>query len=346
MQFVQSYSFEIQLFLIVFFLLSVNYITNKILNLLKKKFKKTKNIWDDILIKAARKPLKIIIYALTISFFIEWINRKLGIKFIDDVKPVRNVFIVFASALFVLRFIKQFELQFAKKHQDDKEKITTINAITNLLKVSVFITAGLILMQSFGINISGVLAFGGVSGIAIGFAAKDLLANFFGAIMIYLDKPFKIGDWVRSPDREIEGTVENIGWRQTRIRKFDQRPIYVPNSVFSTIVVENPSRMTHRRIYENIGVKYKDFPQLNNISAEVKSYLKSSKRIDAKQTIIVNFNNFAGSSLEIMIYCFTHEINWVKFHAIKQEILLDIGNIIEKNNASIAFPTITLDKAS
>ena len=90
-------------------------------------------------------------------------------------------------------------------------------------------------MQTLGFSVSGVMAFGGIGGIAIGFAAKDLLANFFGALTIYLDRPFSEGDWIRSPDREIEGIVENIGWRLTVIRSFDKRPIYVPNSVFASI---------------------------------------------------------------------------------------------------------------
>ena len=104
-------------------------------------------------------------------------------------------------------------------------------------------------MQALGYSISGVLAFGGIGGIAVGFAAKDLLANFFGGLMIYLDRPFSVGDWIRSPDKNIEGTVEEIGWRLTRIRTFDKRPLYVPNSTFTQISVENPSRMLNRRIY-------------------------------------------------------------------------------------------------
>ena len=93
------------------------------------------------------------------------------------------------------------------------------------------------------------------------FAAKDLLANFFGGLTIYLDRPFAVGDWIRSPDREIEGTVERIGWRLTLIRTFDKRPLYIPNAVFTTIAVENPSRMHNRRIYETIGIRYDDAPE-------------------------------------------------------------------------------------
>ena len=134
----------------------------------------------------------------------------------------------------------------------------TVRATAKLVRIVLWVVAGLMILQSVGVSISGLLAFGGIGGIAVGFAAKDLLANFFGGLMIYLDRPFNVGDWVRSPDREIEGTVENIGWRLTTIRSFSKRPIYVPNSMFSSIAVENPSRMANRRIYETIGLRYSD----------------------------------------------------------------------------------------
>ena len=107
----------------------------------------------------------------------------------------------------------------------------------------------------------------------MGFAAKDLLANFFGGMMIYMDRPFSVGEWIRSPDKEIEGTVEDIGWRLTRIRTFDKRPLYIPNSVFANISVENPSRMTSRRIYETVGIRYDDIDKMDLIVAQVKGML-------------------------------------------------------------------------
>ena len=106
--------------------------------------------------------------------------------------------------------------------------------MAKLLRLSVAITAFLVIIQTLGYSVSGLLAFGGVGGLAVGFAAKDLLANFFfGGLMIHLDRPFTIGDWISSTDREIEGVVENIGWRLTIIRAFDKRPIYIPNSLFT-----------------------------------------------------------------------------------------------------------------
>ena len=204
----------------------------------------------------------------------------------------------------------------------------------------------MVALQSLGYSISGVLAFGGVGGIAVGFAARDLLANFFGGLMIYMDRPFNVGEWIRSPDKEIEGTVEKIGWRLTTIRTFDKRPLYVPNSLFNNISVENPSRMLNRRIKETIGIRYDDLSKMKKIIDDVKKMLKEHPEIDKNKTLIVNFNEFAPSSLDFFVYTFTKTTDWVHYHEIKQEIMLSIINIIESNGAECAFPTSTLHISS
>jgi MscS family membrane protein len=150
---------------------------------------------------------------------------------------------------------------------------------------------------------------------------------------------------VRSPDKEIEGTVEQIGWRLTKIRTFDQRPLYVPNSVFTSISVENPSRMENRRIYETIGIRYADFDKMAAIVSDVKKMLLNHPEIDTGKTLIVNFNSYAPSSLDFFIYTFTKVTEWVRFHEIKQDVLLKIGEIIGGHGAEIAFPTSTVHLA-
>ncbi|MCL4138738.1 UNVERIFIED_CONTAM: hypothetical protein GTU68_058796 [Idotea baltica] len=220
---------------------------------------------------------------------------------------------------------------------------TTVRAIGKLLRASVIISALLIAMQVFGYSISGLLAFGGIGGLAIGFASKDLLANFFGGLMLYLDRPFKVGDWVRSPDKEIEGTVEDIGWRLTRIRTFDKRPLYIPNSVFNSISVENPSRMLNRRIYETVGIRYDDIDKMAVIVEDVRNMLRAHEAIDQNQTLIVNFNAFSASSVDFFIYTFTKTTNWIQFHEIKQDVLLKMSEIISDHRAEIAFPTTTVN---
>lgn len=151
-----------------------------------------------------------------------------------------------------------------------------------------------------------------------------------------------MGDWIRSPDREIEGTVEDIGWRQTTIRTFDKRPLYVPNAMFTTMSVENPSRMLNRRIYETIGIRYDDASKVAQIVDAVRSMLREHPEIDSDQTLIVNFNHFGPSSLDFFAYTFTRTTNWIQFHEVKEAALLKILDIIDSHGAEIAFPTQTL----
>ncbi|MDP2197394.1 MAG: mechanosensitive ion channel, partial [Sulfurimicrobium sp.] len=116
----------------------------------------------------------------------------------------------------------------------------------------------------------------------------------------------------------------------------------VPNSVFSTIAIENPSRMTNRRIHETIGIRYADFKAMERITSEVKAMLMTHPEIDSTLTLMVNFNRYGASSLDFFVYTFTKTTNWARFHEVKQDVLLKIGQIIENNNAEIAFPTSTV----
>lgn len=148
--------------------------------------------------------------------------------------------------------------------------------------------------------------------------------------MLYFDRPFSIGDWIRSPDRNIEGTVAEIGWRITRINTFDHRPLYVPNSVFSSISVENPGRMTNRRIKTVIGLRYEDADKIGLIVDAIRNMLQAHSDIDQKQTLLVYFNEFADSSLNIMVYCFTKTTVWQEWLAVQQDVYLKIIAIVQK----------------
>jgi|TARA_B100002003_G_scaffold250074_1_gene288175 MscS family membrane protein len=328
----------ILVFSIVLTTMILNYIVRKFLDGVLKRVEQTKTVWDDALFHAARRPIAWLIWALGIAWAAEVIASKTNTGLAEIVEPVRYVAVVSLIALFLTRFIRELETRFIARGSD----ITTATALGKLLRISVLITAALSVLQTLGVSVSGILAFGGVGGIAVGFAAKDLLANFFGGLMIYLDRPFAVGDWIRSPDREIEGTVVDIGWRLTEIRTFDQRPLYVPNSVFATIALENPSRMRNRRIYETIGVRYDDVSGVEAIVNDVRTMLENHPDIAQNRTLIVNLNAFSDSSIDFFIYTFTKTTNWVEFHGIKERVLLEIVRIIESHGAEFAFPTSTI----
>jgi MscS family membrane protein len=333
-----------QVFIVVFLTLLMNFIAKKVLNRLHAKLTKTRTPWDDALIDALRKPLAVLIWILGFTMATEILDKHAPSVLFEAVGPARDIGIIVCGIWFLMRFITRAEHNFLQYRTSQGMEVdqTTINAMAKLLRASALITGGLIILQTLGFSISGVLAFGGIGGIAIGFASKDLLANFFGALMIYFDRPFVVGEWIRSPDRNIEGTVEHIGWRLTRIRTFDQRPLYVPNATFTSIAVENPSRMTHRRIHETVGVRYNDAEKVAAIVQDVKKMLLTHPDIDQTQTIIVNFDKFAPSSLDFFIYTFTRTTQWVRYHEVKEDVLLKVIDIIASNDAEIAFPTSTI----
>lgn len=336
-----------KIFVITFITAFANYVSSRLLQHMLSKCEATPTPWDNALFYALRRPFGMFIWVMGL-----YIAARVAYRFEGEVPQdvsvllhqMRDVLLVICFAWFAMLFIRSVERDVLQEHRFDSIKLdhTTLGAITKLLRITVVITATLMGMQTLGLSISGVLAFGGIGGIAVGFAAKDMLANFFGALMIYFDRPFKVGDWVRSPDRNIEGTVEDIGWRLTKIRTFDKRPLYVPNSAFTTIAIENPSRMTNRRIYEYIGVRYDDVAALDAITTEVKKMLQEHEEIDTCQTLIVNVDRFGASSVDFFIYAFTKTTNWIKFHEIKQDVMLHIERIIAQHDAQIAFPTRTL----
>lgn len=226
--------------------------------------------------------------------------------------------------------------------ESNKRDETTVQALSKVVRIIIFIIGAMTILQTLGLSLSGLLTFGGVGGLIAGLAAKDLLSNFFGGMMIYLDRPFKVNDWIRSPDRSIEGTVEKIGWRMTVIRTFDRRPLYVPNAIFSNIVVENPSRMLNRQIYETIGLRYQDANKVNEIIEEVREMVTNHPGIDERQTVIVNFDTFGDSSLNFFIYALTKTVAWVRFHEVKQDVLLKALDIVHKHGADVALPAQAL----
>ena len=333
---------------IVLMALLVSQIARMIYNQLGKLAQRTHTPWDEALIGAARRPTHLLIGIVALA----GIARVLQAQWPEwdvasEILQARDVGIVLAVAWFGWKFAQLLTSSTIDRGRMDGQEfdVTTVFALSKLSRLLIFVVAAITVAHTLGFNVGALLALGGVGGIAVGLAAKDLLANFFGGLTIYLDRPFSVGDWIRSPDKSIEGTVEYISWRHTRIRAFNKNPIYVPNAVFTTIVVENPSRMSHRRLKETVGVRYDDFAQVEAIVADIKAMLQNHKDIDTTQTLIVNFNAYAASSLDIMIYTFTHTRNWVEYHGIKQNVLLEVGRIIERHGAEFAFPTQTLHMA-
>lgn len=192
-------------------------------------------------------------------------------------------------------------------------------------------------IQNLGYSISGLLASLGIGGLAVALAAKDTLSNIFGSMMIILDRPFHIGDWIKAGD--MEGTVEEIGFRSTKIRTFAKTLITVPNNIIANLSVDNISRMPKRRIKLTVGVTYETSPEQMRLAVEaIRNLLRTHPAID-QDFFLVNFTEFSASSLDILVYCFTKTTVWGEYLDAREDVCLQIMDILEAHGMEIAFPS-------
>ena len=298
----------------------------------------TKTQIDDHLIRAISAPLKVLIWYGWLYFSLRELTSEIqSLGQIVSYISITPVFILTWGILRLISSVENFMLE--SEGSFDKDSVRLFARLMKILFVFAIILG---VAQFYGYAISSILTLGGVGGIVVGFAAKDMLANVFGGLMIQMDKPFSTGDWIRTSDRSIEGVVEKIGWRMTRIRTFSKNPVYVPNGIFATIPIETPSRMTNRQVYEVIGIRYDDIAQMDSIIEKVHELLKNNKHIDHEQAYRVYFDVFNASSLDFVIWAFSSLTDAGEFKKMKGKLLLDIAQIIADHKAEIAYPTQTL----
>lgn len=224
------------------------------------------------------------------------------------------------------------------------EKMLTsmmVQWIFKVLKVLVVFIGGAVILEVWGIEVGPLLAGLGLFGAAVALGAQDLFKNLIGGMTIIAEKRFHIGDWIMV-DGVVEGTVEDIGFRSTKVRRFDKAPVHVPNAQLSDAAVTNFTRMSHRRIYWMIGVEYRTTTeQLKTIRDGIVKYLDDRGDIfDLDVTNFVRVDSFGASSIDIMVYCFTKTTVWGEWLEIKENLAFEIKKIVEKDaKTGFAFPS-------
>jgi MscS family membrane protein len=213
------------------------------------------------------------------------------------------------------------------------------------LKVAVIFLGGAVILEVWGIQVGPLLAGLGLFGAAIALGAQDLFKNLIGGLTIIAEKRFQPGEWIRV-EGIVEGTVEDIGFRSTKVRRFDKAPVHVPNSQLSDAAIINFSRMTHRRIYWKVGVVYSTtIDQLRIIRDGITEFITSSDDFESPENVstFVHVDTFSDSSIDIMVYCFTKTTNWGEWLEIKEKLAFSIKEIVEdKAGTSFAFPSTSI----
>lgn len=212
--------------------------------------------------------------------------------------------------------------------------------VRKTLRGFIIVITGIMVTQNLGYSTSGLLASLGIGGMALALASKDTLANVFGSLMIIFDRPFKLGDQVVAGT--MEGTVEEVGFRSTKIRTPAKTLISVPNSIIANMPLDNVSRMPRRRIRLNVGLTYATSPaRLREAVAAIRAMLGSHPEIDP-QGIQVNFTDFGASSLDIVVTCFSNPTALGEHLAVREDICFRIMDIIEGLGLEFAYPTQTV----
>ncbi|NRA74034.1 MAG: mechanosensitive ion channel family protein [Rickettsiales bacterium] len=296
----------------------------------KKFIKSDKFLWYDFF-KSLNNPIfffflfrGIFSAAEKVSFF--------DALFKNSVVILNKSLLVITIFWFFISYIVTYEKTLKKNKQQTIAGFNkkAIGILVKIVKFLVFFITAMFIMDILGIDIRGILTFTGIGGAAIGFASKDFIANFFGSVIVFLDKPFSIGDWVKLSNGK-EGKVEHIGWRTTKIRTHQTSCIYISNSFFSNMVVENYSRITHRNINKTIELKSVDVKKITNILEKIRESLVKHSSIDSNKEIDCFISEFKESSVKCKINAFTTATKKFEFLQLEQQIMFELAKIINKH---------------
>lgn len=327
-------------------LLAAGWVLKKIVIFIIKRLMKlaerTDNDFDDILLRAIRRPISWMCFLL--GMWMAMAVLQLPTKPID-LDRFATAFMksatIFIGFWLVVRLVSGLIKSAEEKARATNTQLAGVLPLARkTLVITMWIIASLIALQNIGYSVTSLLAGIGIGGAALAFAAKDTLANFFGSIVIFVDKPFAIGDWVKVG--AIEGTVEEISLRVTRVRTFERSLITIPNQDLTTKPIENFSRMEKRRLKFEIGVGYDtSIEKLEAVVNAIRARLADNDALH-KEAQYAHYSRLDGSSLIILVQCFTISTEYADYLTVRHNLLINIKREFEKLDIMFAFPTQTM----
>lgn len=331
------WSIIIALGIIIVTLLTRGLIVKLLINLLKKLTQKTKTEFDDNLLTAFEKPLAMAY--LILGFYLAGSLIDFSPQFklvIDRITRSLILYTIFWIAYGATDYLEVWFHKFLEKRNAKVDDMLT-SFLNNGSKILIIVIGSLTIAQVWFDELAGVITGLGLGGLAFALAAKDTAANLFGSVTIMIDRPFEIGDWIQTPN--VEGTVEEMGFRSTRVRTFAHALVTIPNAVMSNDSITNWSKMGKRRITYKLRINYNTTSaQMEECVVRIREMLRSHPDIHP-QTIFAYFERFGENGLEIMVYFFTKTTFWEEFLKIQEDVNLKIMEILEELDITVAVPT-------
>jgi len=304
---------------------------------------RTETPLDNLLLEAAEKPAGWLIYILGVLAAVHVLNPPVAIfPIVPAVDQLGRITSILIGAWFLWRLLDGLTAYFTARAARTESSLDDqlVPFVAKTLKIFIIITGVLVVAQNMGYSISGLIASLGIGGIAVAMAARDTIANVFGSIMILVDRPFTIGDWIKTG--EFEGVVEEVGFRSTRIRTFAKTLVNVPNSTMANMVIDNIDARPKRRVKMRIGLTY-DTPvaKMQQAVQGIENILGHHDGVD-HDFFLVKFDEFEDSALSIFLYYFTMTTRWDEYLQVRQEVNLQIMELLESLQLEFAFPTRTV----
>ena len=327
----------IALIIFTFFLFLRGVFAKFIVKRLENFVLKSSNKFDNSLVNSMEGPAKF--FPIVIGFFVATSYVSVESNAIDTINRSLITILIFwtfhqAVGPFSV-VIKSIEGLLSKD---------LINWIINAIKVLILILGLAAVLELWGIKIGPIIAGLGLFGVAVALGAQDLFKNLISGILVLIEKRFQVGDWI-FVEGVIEGTVERIGFRSTVVRRFDKSLATIPNFQFAENAVINNSLITNRRVNWVIGLEYRTTAdQLKLIKDQIENYIKNNKDFVVSQDTLlsVKIEQFAASSIDIRLICFTKTAEYLEWMKVKDALAIEIKSIVEKNNASFAFPSTSI----
>lgn len=295
---------------------------------------------EEIITNVVAPPVRILLIAFSIFIITQLLN--LDSSALQFTARVSRTLIIVAIALGAYRIVTLAFLTRGRLYSITGviiEEALLPFARTGL-QIVIFAIGLVIIIQEWGYDVSGLIAGLGIGGLAISLAAQDTLSNLFGFTAIVGDRPFAVGEYVVTKD--VEGLIEKVGLRSTRVRRLDQAIVTVPNSLLASSAILNWSRLGKRRIDSIVGVTYSTTAdQLEALLQRLRETIAAREKVD-ETSVIVNFINFGDSSLEILIRCYVNISDWAQFTQEKEYVFLDVMRVVDELGLQIAFPTRSL----
>ncbi len=323
----------------IFFIFAVlrGLFTRFVLRTLNRYASQTKTDIDDLLLDALKRPLQFFFLILGAFFGVEFLNLTGLSNELAD-KALRTLIAIGIFWSLYAAVIPLSEL--LEKARDILSK-EILNWLLTIIRVGIVLTGAATILQIWGIEIAPIIAGLGLFGVAVALGAQDLFKNLLGGISILVEGRFKLGDWVLV-EGVVEGTVERIGFRSTRLRQFNKVAVTVPNNMFADYAVVNYATMKHRRIFWKIGLEYRtSVKQMKQIIEQLTKWLNAHDEFVSDERAVqhIFIDAFNDSSIDMMVYCFTVTTDWEEWLALKQELAFTIKEIVEKAGSGFAFPS-------